>query len=215
MLAAHVGMRIRLLETLDNKKCLAKNAEGTIVRILHDPVDDALVEQAWAENKSSKTIYLTKSPLGVWLRMDGYKAAPFVETLLHNAPSLDHAGASALVFLEPTTTRIPFTWRDHLVQRTGFRFSHGCVRTSTACQGKTLKGGVIVDAGAREQGAHPMDDDTLWLHLYVMMSRATALTNLLLARAPPAEFLLRGPPRDLLSRLEMFARRHRLTCSVT
>ncbi len=56
-----------------------------------------------------------------------------------------------------------------------------------------------------------MDDDTLWLHLYVMLSRATTLKNLLLVRAPTAEFLLRGPPRDLVSRLDMFDHRHDLS----
>ena len=52
-----------------------------------------------------------------------------------------------------------------------------------------------------------MDEDTLWLHLYVVLSRATTLKNLLVIRAPPADFLHRGPPRDLKQRLELFARR--------
>ncbi len=70
---------------------------------------------------------------------------------------------------------------------------------------------MIIDAAARTQSAHPMDEDTLWLHLYVMLSRAKTLKNLLVIRAPPADFLLRGPPRDLKQRLELFARRNSLS----
>ena len=85
--------------------------------------------------------------------------------------------------------------------------SHACVRTSTACQGKTLKGGVLIDCARREDGQHPMDDDTWWLHLYVMLSRATTLDDILLLRAPGPEFLLRGPPKDLQTALKLFAQR--------
>ena len=52
-----------------------------------------------------------------------------------------------------------------------------------------------------------MDEDMWWLHLYVMLSRATLLENLLVLRGPPVEFLLRGPPADLRHRLAVFARR--------
>ena len=59
---------------------------------------------------------------------------------------------------------------------------------------KTPRGGVI-------------DEDSWWLHLYVVMSRATRLDDLLLVGAPPVEFLLRGQPRDLKQRVVMFASR--------
>ena len=52
-----------------------------------------------------------------------------------------------------------------------------------------------------------MDDDNWWLHLYVMMSRAITLDDLLLMRAPGPEFLLRGPPQDLKRKLRIFANR--------
>ena len=44
-------------------------------------------------------------------------------------------------------------------------------------------------------------------HLYVMLSRATTLDDLLLLRAPAPEFLLRGPPKDLQTALKLFAKR--------
>ena len=49
-----------------------------------------------------------------------------------------------------------------------------------------------------------MEEDDYWLHMYVMLSRATSLHDILLARAPDASFLLRGPPPDLARRLELF-----------
>ena len=115
----------------------------------------------------------------------------------------------SLVFVEPSSTMFPLKWRGHSISRVGFALSHARVRTSTACQGKTLKGGVLIDCARREDGQHPMDDETWWLHLYVMLSRATTLDDLLLLllRAPAPEFLLRGPPKDLQTALKRFAER--------
>ena len=56
-------------------------------------------------------------------------------------------------------------------------------------------------------GATPKHDDDWWLELYVMLSRATRLEDLLLVRAPPSSFLLRGPPADLKRQLDRFAER--------
>ena len=44
-----------------------------------------------------------------------------------------------------------------------------------------------------------------WLDLYVMLSRATELRNLMLIRPPPVEFLLRGPPDGIKEQLRQFA----------
>ena len=46
-----------------------------------------------------------------------------------------------------------------------------------------------------------------WLELYVMLSRATRLDDLLLLRAPPSSWLLQGPPPDLKKNLQAFASR--------
>ena len=119
---------------------------------------------------------------------------------------MSHEDASSLVFVEPQTSDA-FQWRGHTVVRTGFPLSHGRVITSTACQGRTMRAGVVVDAGRRENGAHPTEDDDYRLHLYVMLSRATRLEDLLLVRAPPVEFLKSGPPKDLARQLRVFAAR--------
>ena len=83
---------------------------------------------------------------------------------------------------------------------------------STSCVlfGNSQRAGVIVDAGRRETGAHPTDVGDYWLHLYVMLSRATRLDDLLLVRAPPVEFLKNGPPKDLARQLHVFATRTNL-----
>ena len=65
--------------------------------------------------------------------------------------------------------------------------------------------GVIVDAGYKDSS----DMDNLWLHLYVMLSRATTAENLLVIRDPGVEFLSRGPPADLAARLRNFDTRTR------
>ena len=104
-----------------------------------------------------------------------------------------------------------FKWRGYAVRRTGFPLTHAAVRTSTACQGKTMSDGVVVDCARKEQGRHPLEPDDWWLHLYVMLSRATSLDDLLLLRAPGADFLLRGPPADLRARLALFGKRVRDT----
>ena len=59
---------------------------------------------------------------------------------------------------------------------------------------------MIVDAGYKDSN----DLDNFWLHLYVMLSRATSSDNLLVIRDPGMEFLSRGPPKDLASRLRTF-----------
>ena len=43
--------------------------------------------------------------------------------------------------------------------------------------------------------------------MYVMLSRATRLEDLLVMRAPDCEFLLRGPPAGLKNQLKKFAKR--------
>ena len=70
-----------------------------------------------------------------------------------------------------------------------------------------MDAGVIIDCGRHESGPNPKEPNDWWLDLYVMLSRATRLEDLLLLRAPPASFLLRGPPESLRLHLEKFAAR--------
>ena len=49
-----------------------------------------------------------------------------------------------------------------------------------------------------------MTDETWWFHLYVMLSRATRMEDLLLLRPPPKDLLERGPPAAILRALQRF-----------
>eukprot|EP00959_Pyramimonas_sp_CCMP1952_P421191 8823305-Pyramimonas_sp.AAC.1 len=57
---AHVGMRTRLLEALDLKDGLVKDAEGQIVHIVVNPRDRGDAERA--ERGGEKRIYLKRLP---------------------------------------------------------------------------------------------------------------------------------------------------------
>jgi hypothetical protein len=70
-----------------------------------------------------------------------------------------------------------------------------------------MRDGVMIDCGRQEGGAHPKENDDWWLDLYVMLSRATRLEDLLLLRAPDLEFFAKGPPKTLQKQLTKFARR--------
>ena len=196
MLPLHLGMRIRLLDHLDIGRGLVKDAEGDVVHVAINPRDADEVEQASVDGRPA---YLRYLPFGIWVRMDKYQDAPFCEHLAQHAGGIEATDAARLVFIEPQTSSA-FEFRRHKVTRTGIPISHAKVLTSTACQGRTMHEGVMVDAGNKD----PNDLDSLWLHLYVMLSRATTSDNLLMIRAPGLEFLSRGPPVDLAARLRTF-----------
>ena len=130
----------------------------------------------------------------------------FEGKLKRHDESLVQAETKSLVFVEVRTSD-SFHFRNYTVTRTAFPLSHGRVITSTACQGRTMTEGVIIDCGRLEGGPHPKDDGDWWLDLYVMLSRATRLEDLLLMRAPPASFLLQGPPATLRDQLRKLAAR--------
>ena len=206
ILAMHLGVRVRLTELIDKRHGLVKDAEGTVVRVEADPRDQDAIDAASAD-RESRDIYLRYPPLCLWLRMHKYAIAPCGRILEEECPGqFASAQVNSLYFLAPITTSTPFEWRGYVVQRSGFPLTHAAVRTSTACQGKTMDAGVVVDCGRIETGSHPMKEDNWWLHLYVMLSRATSLEDLLLLRAPSVDFLLRDPPADLRARLEIFQR---------
>ena len=73
---------------------------------------------------------------------------------------------------------------------------HGMLRTAYAAQGLTLQGGVVVDL--RRAGG--LGDDDWWLAIYVMLSRARQLTNLILVgfTEQVGDLLRRGPPTRLI-----------------
>ena len=55
---------------------------------------------------------LSPHPLGIWLQMEKYEEAPFSDYLAVET-HLAKPSAASLVFLTPTTTLMPFTWREY------------------------------------------------------------------------------------------------------
>ena len=206
MLLLHLGMRVRLTESICKAKGLVKDAEGVVMRIVLHPKDEDRAANAFNSASPGTTVYLTHVPIGIWLKMDKYDEAPDVENLAH-ATNLSDSDVQSLVLLEPSKCLMPFKWKEYQIYRSGFALTHAMVRTSTACQGKTYDMGVLIDCAKRETGQHPTQADDYWLHMYVMLSRATTLRDIVLIRAPPESFLLQGPPADLKKRLAVFRTR--------
>ena len=83
--------------------------------------------------------------------MEKYDGAPFTQLLKRHNGTLLPQDTRNLVFIEPHTTD-PFVFREYTLTRTGFPISHARVVTSTACQGRTMRDGVIIDCGRLEWG---------------------------------------------------------------
>ena len=83
------------------------------------------------------------------------------------------------------------------------------LRTAYAAQGLTLQGGVGVDLPR----AGGLGDDDWWLAIYVMLSRAQQLTNLILVGfiEQVADLLRRGPPTRLISVTQTLEQRAEIT----
>ena len=95
------------------------------------------------------------------------------------------------------------------VVRWQFPLTHAMVRTAYSCQGLTLDGGIVVDL--RRGGG--LQDDDWWLNIYVMLSRARRLDNLiLLGLSQQVEDLLRkGPPERLVEIVKDLKRKAKKT----
>ena len=85
--------------------------------------------------------------------MDKYEQCPSTDVL----NELVCQGMKNIVFIEPRTSDA-FVFRDHRVKRTGFPLSHGFVVTATACQGRTMRAGVVIDCGRHESGTTRKED---------------------------------------------------------
>ena len=90
--------------------------------------------------------------------------------------------------------------------------THAFYLTATAAQGQTIGTGVIIDcARMPPQGRVGMHNETWWLNLYVMFSRATKMSDMLLIRPPPRSLLEAGPPANVRAQLQKFDERVRDT----
>ena len=202
VLPAHVGMRVRIAVKVNSTLGLVQEQRATIVDFVFKEEDRERYNRA-----GPGTIFRpTYLPAGIWLQVDDFCDFPLHEELL---PFLDDGAkerAKGLHLYSPIETE--FTWRSsetHTIKRTGFALTHEKFLTSTASQGQTIRTGVTIDCARQlPAGKIGMKEDQWWLHLYVMFSRATSMTDMLLLRPPPRTLLEAGPPRSVRAALARF-----------
>ena len=140
----------------------------------------------------------TRSPLSAHIMPDAEHQRRGEETAEDNA---DQLLADSAVFIELQNANVKCdahingTHETVEVLRWQFPLINGMLCTAYAAQGLTLHGGVVVDL-CRAGG---VGDDEWWLAIYVMLSRARQITNLILVgfTEQVEDLLRRGPPTRL------------------
>ena len=163
---------------------------------------------------------------GMWVQLHNYKRSSLSAHIMPDAEhqrrgedtaedNTDMLMADSAVFIELHNTTfkcdVTINGTDETVEvlRWQFPLIHGMLRTAYAAQGLTLDGGVVVDL--RRAGG--LDDDDWWMTVYVMLSRARQLTNLIVVgfTEQVENIMRRGPPTRLISVIEMLEPRAYIT----
>ena len=151
---------------------------------------------------------------GIWVQVLKYKDSPLSADIMSDWPQPANEGAQteeetsdksmarSMIFIELLNAEfkcdinIDGQQESVHVIRWQFPLTHGMLRTAYSAQGLTLEGGVVVDL-RRAGGLH---NDDWWLAIYVMLSRARKLENLILLGFTDQveELLKRGPPVQLI-----------------
>ena len=217
ILPLHVGMQVRLTTKLSAADGLVNERTGTVMKLDLRESDEAKVPGHFAR------IQLDYMPYGVWVQIDKFHSAP-LEALTSTCLTADEfsddvVNASGLVYiqLEKADFNLPVNLSDGSretihVTRWNLPLTHAMVRTAMSSQGLTFKTGVTADL--RRAGG--MTDDIWWLNVYVMLSRAKKLENLILVGLTPKirELFEKGPPayiREQIRALQAKAVRTKLT----
>ena len=152
---------------------------------------------------------------GIWVKLLKGKNSPMEDALLQTWEEkfqnvADHTtDAKTLFFVELVHAEFKIDLKlgeeteKIEVIRWQFPLLHGMLRTAYSAQGLTLDGGVLVDL--RRGGG--LEDADWWLAIYVMLTRARKLKNLILLgfTEQVEELLRKGPPtylRELTDKLE-------------
>lgn len=206
MLLLHERMVVRLTDVLAPKHSLVKDKLGTVVKIDFHSKDQERLANTGGRFQLFCPKYMA---LGVWVKILKYNQSPMKKHLLENWRHNDveiteneeqEAGSMIFVELVHSNFKIDVDLAGETekveVIRWQFPLTHGMLRTAFAAQGMTLEGGVVIDL--RRAGG--LDDSDWWLAIYVMLSRARKLSNMiLLGFTPKVEELLRnGPPDNLV-----------------
>ena len=221
-LPVHEGMKMRLLTKLSATDGLVNERQCTVIKIIpHEKeFDDDRPVPTHFDRVNLK--YMLR---GIWVRFDDFEDAPLAEDITKclkrpdacdegdekaKEEAKDLAGGLVYVQLEKGefSTSVHFsdgTFRKVHVTRWQFPLTHAMIRTAMSSQGLTFPDGVVADL--RRQGG--MTDDIWWLNLYVMLSRATSLSNLLLLGLSDKvkELLEEGPPRYVRKKIQELQRK--------
>ena len=211
ILLVHTGMIVRLSDVMAPNLGLVKDKLCKVLSVVLDERD----QKTFDELPLGYKLFVPKFiPKGIWVQVQKYKRSPLSARIMQN-PDADDALASSAIFIElhhahfKCDVNINGTQETIEVLRWQFPLVHGMLRTAYAAQGLTLEGGVLVDM--RRVGG--LIDDDWWLTIYVMLSRARKLKNLILVgfTEQVEDLLRRGPPTRLIDVTQMLEQRAQIT----
>ena len=218
MLLLHESMIVRLSDVLAPKHALVKDKIGMVVKIDLHHQDQERLNNLPCGFRQFCPEYMAK---GVWVKIMKYNQSPMKQHLIdawhhkgEETTEFDETEAGSIIFVELVHAEfkvdVDLAGETEKVEviRWQFPLTHGMLRTAFASQGLTLEGGVVIDL--RRAGG--LEDDDWWLAIYVMLSRARKLSNMILVgfTLKVEELLRRGPPANLVQvteRLEAAAER--------
>jgi len=223
ILLVHIGMIVRLSDVMAPRLGLVKDKLGKVLSVVLHERDQMRLNDLPAGYRLFVPKFMAK---GIWVQLQNYKRSPLSAHIMPDAEhqrrgeetaedKADQLMADSAVFIElhnasfKCDVNINGTHETVEVLRWQFPLIHGMLRTAYAAQGLTLHGGVVVDL--RRAGG--LGDDDWWLAIYVMLSRARQLTNLILVgfTEQVEDLLRRVPPTRLIWVTEMLEQRAQIT----
>ena len=198
MLLLHESMVVRLSDVIAPHCGLVKDRLAEVIRVDLHPHDQRRLDNLPAGYLQFVPEFMVQ---GVWIRMLKYNSSPLSSQML-STYGLAGDDATSIIYVEllnaefKCDVNIDGTLHPVQVIRWQIPLTHGMIRTAFSAQGLTLEGGVLVDL--RRAGG--LEDDDWWLAIYVMLSRARKLDNLILLgfNEKVEELLRRGPPEQLI-----------------
>ena len=212
MLLVHENMVVRLADVLAPQLGLVKDKLAVVVKVDLHHEDQKRLDRREPGFCHFFPDYMAK---GIWVKLLKGKNSPMEDALLETWKEKFHnlaehtTDAKTLFFVELVHAEFKIDLKlgeeteKIEVIRWQFPLLHGMLRTAYSAQGLTLDGGVLVDL--RRAGG--LEDADWWLAIYVMLTRARKLKNLILLgfTEQVEELLRRGPPiylRELTDKLE-------------
>ena len=212
ILLVHENMVVRLADVLAPHLGLVKNKLAVVMKVDLHHEDQKRLDRREPGFCHFFPDYMAK---GIWVKLLKGKNSPMEDALLQTWEEkfqnvADHTtDTKTLFFVELVYTEFKIDLKlgeeteKIEVIRWQFPLLYGMLRIAYSAQGLTLDGGVLV---ALRRGSG-LEDTDWWLAIYVMLTRARKLKNLILLgfTEQVEELLRRGPPaylRELTDKLE-------------